>query len=223
MDWRKRKGIGIHPSWGPSNCSAMVAPTVEAVLTGMMLPVVKVENLRWGNSIFSMGPPAIRHGPSGADASEYLMPYLPAISNCRQFCTDVVIWSYSTVPVAFCLPFLCIFINLEMQERYLPIIRGAGTLFRCVPRHFNHWMPYAMDSGSAHAHWSSEGTDTPDCRLMLLHFAAGTASKKVLYYCKNCVQQCHLYIVSVFSQNKCWLQNECCEFKIGYTKAIQCR
>jgi len=140
MDWRKRKGIGIHPSWGPSNCSAMVAPTVEAVLTGMMLPVVKVENLRWGKSIFSMGPPAIRHSPSGADVSEYLMPYLPAISNCRQFCTDVVIWSYSTVPVAFCLPFLCIFINLEIQERYLPIIRGAGTLFPCIPKHFNHWM-----------------------------------------------------------------------------------
>ena len=36
-------------------------------------------------------------GPSDADASEYSMPYLPATSNCRQlFCTDVVIWSYTT-------------------------------------------------------------------------------------------------------------------------------
>jgi len=48
------------------------------------------------------------------------MPYLPATSNCRQlFCTEVVIWSYTTVPVAFHLPFLCIFYELG----------GAGTLF----------------------------------------------------------------------------------------------
>jgi len=40
--------------------------------------------------------------------------------------------------VAFRLPFLCIFTNLKVQERYLPIIRGAGTPFPCVPRHFNH-------------------------------------------------------------------------------------
>ena len=45
----------------------------------------------------------------------------------------VVIWSYTTVPVAFRLPFLGIFTNLEVQERYLPIIRGAGTPFPCVP------------------------------------------------------------------------------------------
>ena len=33
------------------------------------------------------------------------------------------------------------FTNLELQERYLPIIRGAGTPFPCVPRHFNHYQP----------------------------------------------------------------------------------
>jgi len=55
------------------------------------------------------------------------MPYLPAASNCRQLtCTDVVIWSYTPVPVAFRLPFLCICTNVEVQERYLPIIRVAG-------------------------------------------------------------------------------------------------
>jgi len=40
-----------------------------------------------------------------------------------QRCTDVVIWSYTTVPVAFRLPFLCIVTNLPVQERYLPIVR----------------------------------------------------------------------------------------------------
>ena len=30
------------------------------------------------------------------------------------------------------LQFLCIFTNLEVAERYLPIIRGAGTPFHCV-------------------------------------------------------------------------------------------
>jgi len=29
--------------------------------------------------------------------------------------------------------------NLEVQERYLSIIEGAGTPFPYVPRHFNHW------------------------------------------------------------------------------------
>jgi len=57
------------------------------------------------------------------------MPYLPAASNCRQLaCTDVVVWSHTTVPVAFRLQFLCICTNLEVQERYLPIIRGAERL-----------------------------------------------------------------------------------------------
>jgi len=58
------------------------------------------------------------------------MPYLPATNNCRQlFCTDVVIWSYTTVPVALRLPFLPTipvhFTNFQVQERYLPIIREA--------------------------------------------------------------------------------------------------
>jgi len=37
-------------------------------------------------------------------------------------------WSYTTVPVAFRLPILCIFTNLEAQVRYLPIIKGAGII-----------------------------------------------------------------------------------------------
>jgi len=94
---------------------------------------VKVENLRWGNSIFSVGPQPRGQGPSDADASEYSMPYLPATSNCYQlFCTDVVVCNCSVSPTV-----LCISTNLEMQERCLPIIRGAGTPFPCVPRHFN--------------------------------------------------------------------------------------
>ena len=65
--------------------------------------------------MFSVGPQPQRYGPSDGDASEYSMP---ATSNCRQlFRTDVVIWSYTTVPVAaFRPPFLCIATNLEVQE-----------------------------------------------------------------------------------------------------------
>jgi len=37
-------------------------------------------------------------------------------------------WSYTTVPVAFRLPILSIFTNLEAQVRYLPIIKGAGII-----------------------------------------------------------------------------------------------
>jgi len=103
---------------------------------------LKEENLRWGKSIFSVVPQPWRQGPSDADASEYSMPYLPVTSNCRQlFYRDVVTRSYTTVPVAaFSLPFLSIFTNLEVQERYLPIIRGAGAPFPCISRHFNHWL-----------------------------------------------------------------------------------
>ena len=32
------------------------------------------------------------------------------------------------------------FTNLEVQERYLPVIRGVGTPLPCVPRHFYHWL-----------------------------------------------------------------------------------
>jgi len=35
------------------------------------------------------------------------------------------------VPVHF-------FTKLEVQEPKLPVVRGAGTRFRCVPRHYNH-------------------------------------------------------------------------------------
>jgi len=27
----------------------------------------------------------------------------------------------------------------EVWERWISIIRGAGTVFPCVQRHFNHW------------------------------------------------------------------------------------
>jgi len=47
-------------------------------------------------------------------------------------CTDVVV--YTTVPVASRLPLLCIFTNLEVQGRYLPIIRGTGTSGDSTPR-----------------------------------------------------------------------------------------
>ena len=76
---------------------------------------------------FSMGSQPWWQGQSDADASEYSMTYFTATSDCRQLlCTDVVIWSDTTVPVAFWPPFLFIFTNSEMQERYLPIIRDAG-------------------------------------------------------------------------------------------------
>ena len=65
---------------------------------------------------------------------------LPATSNCRQlFCTDVVNWSYTTVPLCSVPTTVPVhFTNLKAQKRYLPIIRGTGTPFLCVPRHGNH-------------------------------------------------------------------------------------
>ena len=44
-------------------------------------------------------------------------------------------------------PTLCVYFyelgGAGIQERYLILIRGAGTLFPCVPRHFNHfWSAY---------------------------------------------------------------------------------
>jgi len=42
--------------------------------------VVKVVKLRWGSSVFSVGPQPWGQGPSDADASEYSMPYLPFFS-----------------------------------------------------------------------------------------------------------------------------------------------
>ena len=72
---------------------------------------------------FNMGPQPWEQGPSYADASEYSMPYLPFFFS---VCTYVA--------------FLCIFTNLELQERYLSIIRGAGTPLPCVPGNFNQWM-----------------------------------------------------------------------------------
>jgi len=96
--------------------------------------VVKVENLRRGNSIFSVAPSHDDRAHQMLMRVNIRCHVLPATSNCRQlFRTDVVIWSYTIVPVPFCLPF----VFLEVQESCLPIIRGAGTPLPCVPTHFN--------------------------------------------------------------------------------------
>ena len=83
--------------------------------------------------------------PPGADASDYSMPYLPyffSICTCVllviSYCAQMLsFWSYTTVPVAFHLPLLCIFTKFEVQERNLPITSGAVTPFPCVARHYN--------------------------------------------------------------------------------------
>jgi len=83
--------------------------------------------------------------------SFFLNRYLRLLMISRQlFCTDVtyvVVWSHTTVPLAFHLPFLCVFTNSEVEERYLKIIRDAGTPFPCVPRHFNHCLFAVLNSG----------------------------------------------------------------------------
>ena len=65
------------------------------------------------------------------------MPYLPlflSICTCfinhQLFCTDVVICSYTTVPVAFRLAFMCMFTKLEVQERRS--LASQGTLTSAV-------------------------------------------------------------------------------------------
>jgi len=121
---------------------------------------VKEENLRWGNSIFSMDPQPRGRGPPDTNASEYSTPYLPATSNCRQlFCTRVVVRSYTTVPVAFRLPLLCILWTWrwrndicqesEVQERRSLASRG----------HFNHCY-YGLTS------WEFPSVISVSCRLM---------------------------------------------------------
>ena len=52
------------------------------------------------------------------------------------------------------LPFLCIFTNLELQKRYLPIIRGAGTPFPCILRHFNQFITNAPLKMHPYIAWS---------------------------------------------------------------------
>jgi len=92
-----------------------------------------------------MGPSSEgRAHQNDADVSEYSIPHLLfffSICYCvfindqiyifhaiamhtkvSQRCTDVVIWSYTSVAVAFRILFLCISTNMEVQERYLPII-----------------------------------------------------------------------------------------------------
>jgi len=101
---------------------------------------------------FQRGPLNFSVGPSDVDASEYSMPYLPfffSICTCIlliiKYFAQVLSFGrrpYTTVPVAFRLPFLSIFTNLEEQECYLPIISGAGTPFPCVPKHSNHCVAY---------------------------------------------------------------------------------
>jgi len=69
----------------------------------------------------------------------FFNPYLRFIKH-RLFCTDVcpsAVYSRSCgVPPTV----LVHFTNLAVQDRYLPITRGAGTPFSCVPVHFNHWL-----------------------------------------------------------------------------------
>jgi len=78
-----------------------------------------------------------------------LSPWAPCHEGrAHQMLTRVYIWCHIClsflnrylcfINVAYHLPFLCIFTNLEVQERYMPIIRSAGTPFPCVPRQFNH-------------------------------------------------------------------------------------
>jgi len=88
--------------------------------------------LKWNT--WSEGNPLSAWAPSHEGRAHQMLMlvnircHLPATSNCRQlFCTDVVIWSYTTLHVAFRFPWIVT--KLEVQERYLPIITGAGTQF----------------------------------------------------------------------------------------------
>ena len=62
-----------------------------------------------------------------------------AISTLASWCRKFMSRIFSVPRI----PFLCIFTNLELQERYLPIVRGTGTPFPCVPRHFNQFITNA--------------------------------------------------------------------------------
>jgi len=61
---------------------------------------------------------------------------------------NVLIWSFR-------LPFLHIFTNLEVQERYLPIIRGAWTAFPCIQCYFNHWQQPSSASAFRVVHYGA--------------------------------------------------------------------
>ena len=94
--------------WSSVSCTTMLLPFLAVSGYSGKSDVRKPHFSVWAPK-FQLGPPAMSAGPSHADASEYSIRYLPATSNCRQlFCTDVVIWSYTAVPAAFRLPFLCI-------------------------------------------------------------------------------------------------------------------
>ena len=73
------------------------------------------------------------------------------------------------INVAFRFPLLCIFMNLDVQERCLPVIRDAGTPLRCVPRHFNHclyecgWLHW---TGCIHSYCATMDSMRRSCVLM---------------------------------------------------------
>ena len=110
-------------------------------------PVVKVENLEWGNSIFSVSLQPWRQGPSDAAASEYLMPYLPfffSVCTCVSLiirlwssiilhrCCHLVVYNCSVPPTV---PVHC----YELGGTGTLIANYQGTPFDCV--HFNHCCP----------------------------------------------------------------------------------
>jgi len=77
----------ILPSWRSSTTWTLGGATAEQ--TGRSsFSVVKVENLKWGNSIFSDGPQPRGQGPPNADETEYSIPYLPFFFS---LCTGVLL------------------------------------------------------------------------------------------------------------------------------------
>ena len=119
-----------HPIDGPEAlCVWVVCPSMRACA------VVKMENL-WRGNIFWVVP-KFQHGPlpwwpslSDADASEYSMSCLP-------FFFDHYAASLQQATVIYY--FAHMLSNLEVRECCLPIMRGAGTLFPCFPKHFSHF------------------------------------------------------------------------------------
>jgi len=167
-----------------------------------------VRELRFqrGSLNFSKGPPAARAGPIRC-WREWILDAIFAvlffsIGTCvllmisRQlFCTDVtdvVVRSHTTVPLAFHLPFLCVFTNSEVEERYLKIIRDAGTPFPCVPRHFNHCLFAVLNSGlpasgRSHMRVLPHGTLCPTT----------SAPRLVLSSSENCSDYTILHVVKL--------------------------
>ena len=123
-------------------------------LSQWLFTVIKVENLRRGNSIFSVAP------SHEGRAHQVLMRMNIQCHICLQQATvvsdlaqNVVIWSYTTVPVAFRHSRSCAFVRTwRYRNAELPTIGGAGTPFPCVPRQFNHWLFTCSCMLSIHVH-----------------------------------------------------------------------